>query len=88
MTPLQSWATIALLIVLVCLLVRIIANVNGALDHRLAAKHASRSAPSGIAQQPGTSPGSSATPPIRGETSDGFPIPARDEVYDYAVHGL
>lgn len=89
MTPLQSWMTMVVLFCLVCMLVWLIATVNAALDRRLVAKNSNRGVPTGRATQ---LPGSPSTRPapgaIQGETHDGFQIPARGDVYDYAVHGL
>lgn len=85
MTPVQSWATI-LLMLLVVALTKLIADFDAALDRWQAAKRVRK----GTTLEP--KPELSVTPnpiqPVSHMSFDGFPIPSRGEIYDYAVHGI
>ncbi|WP_394941208.1 hypothetical protein [Psychromicrobium sp. YIM B11713] len=86
MTPVQSWATFLLLILLSIALTKIIVNLDAALDRRLAAKRAIK----GTTPMPTTELSVTANPiqPVSRTSFDGLPIPSRDEIYDYTIHGI
>ncbi|BAS11805.1 hypothetical protein AHiyo8_01080 [Arthrobacter sp. Hiyo8] len=86
MTPVQSWATILLLMLLVVALTKIIVDFDAALDRRQAAKRAGK----GTTLKPKTELSATPNPiqPVSRTNFDGFPSPSRGEIYDYAVHGI
>ena len=86
MTPVQSWATVLIVLLLSIALTKLIVDFDAALDRRLAAKRARKS----TLQMPTTELSSTPIPiqSVRRMSFDGFPIPSRSEIYDYAVHGI
>ncbi|MDP9903219.1 hypothetical protein [Arthrobacter bambusae] len=86
MTPVQSWATIVLLICLSITLTKLIADLDAALDRRQAAKLVRKDILPLPEAETLSAPDPFRSIPVM--SSDGFPIPGDDEIYDYAVHGI
>lgn len=84
MTPVQSWATILLLMLLAVALTKLIADFDTALDRRQARKHANM----GALPSPNNTAAPNLIRPVSRVSFDGFPIPVPGEIYDYVVHGI